>query len=33
MIEKILEYIKPKRKVLFLTHDNPDPDSISSALH
>ena len=31
MIEKILEYIKPKRKVLFLTHDNPDPDSISSA--
>lgn len=31
MIEKILEYVKPKRKVLFLTHDNPDPDSISSA--
>lgn len=31
MIEKILEYLKPKRKVLFLTHDNPDPDSIASA--
>lgn len=31
MIEKILEYIKPKRKVLLLTHNNPDPDSISSA--
>jgi nanoRNase/pAp phosphatase (c-di-AMP/oligoRNAs hydrolase) len=31
MIEKILEYLKPKRKVLLLTHDNPDPDSIASA--
>lgn len=32
MIEKILEDIKPKRKVLILTHNNPDPDTIASAI-
>jgi len=30
MIEKILEFIKPKRKILILTHNNPDPDTIAS---
>lgn len=32
MIEQILEDIKPKRKVLILTHNNPDPDTIAAAL-
>jgi len=31
MIEQILEDIKPKRKVLILTHNNPDPDTIAAA--
>ncbi|MEC9492232.1 DHH family phosphoesterase [Flexistipes sp.] len=31
MINKILEYIKPKRKILILMHNNPDPDTIASA--
>ncbi|MGE4319765.1 MAG: bifunctional oligoribonuclease/PAP phosphatase NrnA [Deferribacterales bacterium] len=31
MIEKILEDIRPKRKVLILTHNNPDPDTIAAA--
>ncbi|WP_022849923.1 DHH family phosphoesterase [Limisalsivibrio acetivorans] len=31
MIEQILEDIKPYRKVLILTHNNPDPDTISAA--
>jgi nanoRNase/pAp phosphatase (c-di-AMP/oligoRNAs hydrolase) len=31
MIEEILEDVKPFRKVLILTHNNPDPDTIASA--
>jgi len=31
MIEQILEDVKPKRKVLILTHNNPDPDTIAAA--
>jgi len=31
MINQILEDIKPKRKVLILTHNNPDPDTIAAA--
>lgn len=31
MIDQILEDIKPKRKVLILTHNNPDPDTIAAA--
>lgn len=31
MIEQILEDIRPKRKVLILTHNNPDPDTIAAA--
>ncbi len=31
MIDRILEDIKPKRKVLILTHNNPDPDTIAAA--
>jgi len=31
MIEKILEDVAPKRKVLILTHNNPDPDTIAAA--
>ncbi|MDY6821228.1 MAG: bifunctional oligoribonuclease/PAP phosphatase NrnA [Deferribacterota bacterium] len=31
MIDKILEFIKPIRKILLFTHNNPDPDSIASA--
>jgi nanoRNase/pAp phosphatase (c-di-AMP/oligoRNAs hydrolase) len=30
MIDKILEFIKPKRKILILMHNNPDPDTIAS---
>ncbi|PLX68341.1 MAG: phosphoesterase [Denitrovibrio sp.] len=32
MIDQILEDIKPKRKVLILTHNNPDPDTMAAAL-
>lgn len=32
MIEKLLEAVKPKRKVLIQTHNNPDPDTIAAAL-
>jgi len=31
MINEILAYVKPKRKILLVTHNNPDPDSIASA--
>lgn len=31
MIERILEDVRPKRKVLILTHNNPDPDTIAAA--
>jgi len=31
MIDQILEDIKPKRKVLILTHNNPDPDTMAAA--
>jgi nanoRNase/pAp phosphatase (c-di-AMP/oligoRNAs hydrolase) len=31
MIDQILEDVKPKRKVLILTHNNPDPDTIAAA--
>jgi nanoRNase/pAp phosphatase (c-di-AMP/oligoRNAs hydrolase) len=31
MIDRILEDIKPHRKVLILTHNNPDPDTIAAA--
>ncbi|TCK58355.1 DHH family phosphoesterase [Seleniivibrio woodruffii] len=31
MIDRILEDIKPRRKVLILTHNNPDPDTIAAA--
>ncbi len=31
MIEEILDFIKPKRKILLLTHNNPDPDTMASA--
>ncbi|MGA1845914.1 DHH family phosphoesterase [Deferribacter abyssi] len=31
MIDEILELIKPARKILILTHNNPDPDTIASA--
>lgn len=31
MIDKILELVKPARKILILTHNNPDPDTIASA--
>ncbi|MRR59437.1 MAG: hypothetical protein EG824_14705, partial [Deltaproteobacteria bacterium] len=29
--EKLLTPLKGKRKVLIITHDNPDPDSIAAA--
>jgi nanoRNase/pAp phosphatase (c-di-AMP/oligoRNAs hydrolase) len=32
MIDKILNLVKPKRKVLILTHNNPDPDTLGSAV-
>lgn len=32
MIEKLLEAVKAKRKVLIQTHNNPDPDTIAAAL-
>lgn len=31
MIKNILNTLKPKRKILILTHNNPDPDTIASA--
>lgn len=31
MIDEILSYVKPKRKILILTHNNPDPDTLGSA--
>ncbi len=31
MIEEILNFVKPKRKVLILTHNNPDPDTMAAA--
>lgn len=31
MIEKLLEAVKSKRKVLIQTHNNPDPDTIAAA--
>ncbi|MGA1862948.1 bifunctional oligoribonuclease/PAP phosphatase NrnA [Deferribacter thermophilus] len=31
MIDKILELVKPARKILILTHNNPDPDTIAAA--
>lgn len=31
MINEILNFVKPKRKVLILTHNNPDPDTLGSA--
>lgn len=31
MIDQILEDVRPKRKVLILTHNNPDPDTIAAA--
>ena len=31
MINKLLEAVKSKRKVLIQTHNNPDPDTIAAA--
>lgn len=31
MVEKLLEAVKAKRKVIIQTHNNPDPDTIASA--
>lgn len=31
MVEKLLELVKSKRKVLIQTHNNPDPDTIAAA--
>lgn len=31
-LERLLQYAKGHRKALILTHDNPDPDSIASAI-
>jgi len=31
MIKNILNTLKPKRKILILTHNNPDPDTIAAA--
>lgn len=31
MIDKILDFVKPKRKILLLTHNNPDPDTMAAA--
>lgn len=31
MIKKILDTLKPKRKILILTHNNPDPDTLAAA--
>lgn len=31
MINEILSFVKPKRKVLILTHNNPDPDTLGAA--
>ncbi len=31
MIKNILDVLKPKRKILILTHNNPDPDTLAAA--
>ncbi|MCX8084771.1 MAG: bifunctional oligoribonuclease/PAP phosphatase NrnA [Calditerrivibrio sp.] len=31
MIKQILEVLKPRRKILILTHNNPDPDTLAAA--